>query len=158
MKENINKLKKFLIEAKQKTYASNDSTYKRKLHDGSILFEYENKDLIYRDLYKGSSPFIGRETVSHGGEVIWEMFYYGFIIDERQNPNKEEIYRFLKKALLQMEEKFPYREKDSFSCVDMEGFLYKTEVDKFKGSFHGVECIYYNDTRVYKAYYRGGVV
>lgn len=158
MKENINKLKKFLVEAKQKTYASNDSAYKRKLHDGSILFEYKDKDLVYRDYYKGSNPFIGRETVSHGGEVLWEMFYYGFIIDERQNPNKEEIYRFLKKALSQMEEKFPYRGRDSYSSVDMEGFLYKTEFNESKDSFNGIEYIYYNGVCVYKAYYRGGMI
>ena len=50
---NIKQLSKFLVKAKINTYASSGEGGEKTLSDGSKEFEFEEKELKYRDRYFG---------------------------------------------------------------------------------------------------------
>ena len=78
---------------------------------------------------------------------------YGSVLNNKENVDT--IYNFLKKALMEITENTPYRGKSFYSDGD---FSYKNKLNETDNSFYGTEFIYFRDTCVYKAYYRGGLV
>ena len=105
-------LTKFLVQAKINTYASNGEGGEEVLSDGSKELKFKEKGFKYRDRYFGTNPFIGEEIVWNEEDRIWGMNYYGTVFSGEVSI--EEIYEFLKKAMLRVSEARPFRGPDNF--------------------------------------------
>ena len=144
------KLNKFLLKAKKDSYASGKKP--NKLDDRCEEFFYTEKNLLYRDRYFRSNPFIGEEIVFNNGEAIWGMNYYGSAYD---NVKTDDVYKFLQKALKNIEEEHPFRGPLNFREGD---FKYVNKVNGSIKKFSGLELIFYKEREVYKLYYHGGLI
>ena len=147
----MEKLAKFLVQAKTNTYASGDEGVERELPDSCKELIYDKGDFKYRDRYFGHNPFVGEEIVWRGNEVIWGMNYYGTVLSNKIST--KEVYEFLKKAMQQVSKERPFRGPENFNEVDFE------YVDKSYGDikmFHGTETILFKEQEVYRLYYHGG--
>jgi hypothetical protein len=160
MKINMEKLKKFLQEAKKSTYASGNSPKKRE--DGAKVFKFVNSDFEgfeYEDAYFGGERFAGQEIVKQNGILIWSMVYSGGII--KNILNKDILYnRFLKTFLLKMDN-IPARGEDSQigknghnKVIYHNPHTGKKDMQHFKGR----EFISYNGEIVYELFYSGGII
>ncbi|PIR98275.1 MAG: XRE family transcriptional regulator [Candidatus Colwellbacteria bacterium CG10_big_fil_rev_8_21_14_0_10_42_22] len=148
----MEKLSKFLVQAKVATYAS-DSGKKRILDDGGTELTYQEGDLLYRDRYYGSHTFLGEEVVFENGEKKWGMNYYGIILND--NISVDEFTDFLKKAMRQVSEERPFRGPAHFE----EGnYTYKDKSDGDINHFSGIEKILIKGEEVYRLYYHGGLI
>jgi len=145
-------LNKFLSRAKKNTYASK---YRKVLilEDGSKELIYEEGEFRYRDKYFGFNPFSGQEIVWKNKKVVWTMNYRGQI--SGNDTFAKEIYNFLKKCLLLVEEDLPLRGPMNHE----EGsFTYENETDGNVKNFSGNEWISFADEVVYTLEYHGGIV
>lgn len=148
-------LSKFLVRAKKKTYASNNSL-ERILEDGAreLLYEEEIEEgakCTYRDRYFGLNPFIGEEIVSVNGKPIWGMNYYGSCI----NFDSKRAYGFLKRMLRRVGKNKPFRGPE---WVKNGNYEYFNSVTGSLGKFKGEEKILFKGQLVYLAYYHGGFI
>ncbi|MDP2632353.1 MAG: DUF5680 domain-containing protein [Candidatus Curtissbacteria bacterium] len=144
---------RFLIESKEKGYASQDESFWKKEKDESTSIEFESGDWSFHDNYFGGEPYGGRQVVFYRGKPIWMNVYYGQVDKEVQNL--KEIYAFLKKALLFPREKFPLRGKDNFTEGD---YKYRSSLKGNISNFTVQEKIYYRGRKIYGAVFYGGYV
>ncbi|MEY9185847.1 hypothetical protein ABIG06_007401 [Bradyrhizobium sp. USDA 326] len=131
----------FLVEAKRRTYAGldDDATMATPLLAGSKQLEHRAPPYAYRDIYFGMAFFVGQETVSRDGRVIWSMSYSGGVHAEiRDRDAFLEIYKFLRQALLGVGVDEPYRGPRLF---EQAGMIYRNEIEGALDRFHGVEII-----------------
>lgn len=141
----------FLIEAKKNTYAA--SRMSDKLNkDGSCELIFEKGNYKYVDKYYGYNPFSGQEVIFENNKFFWTLNYYGFI--ENHLVSEKEIYSFLKKALLKVEERFPFRGPNYYKENDLEYFL---DVKGNLERFIGVERIEYKGESIYQGNFHGGI-
>jgi len=151
---NIEKLNKFLVKAKKNTYASGSGGGEKTLReDGCKELIYSQKPLVYRDRYFGASCFVGEEIIFENSQAIWGMNYHGEILDKKIKD--EDIVPFLKKALSQVEKKFPFRGPKK---MQEHNKIYKNSARGNISSFTGREEIYFNGKKVYQLYYHGGFI
>lgn len=151
---NLEELSEFLVKAKANTYASKES--KRKiLEDGTKEFTFKNGLYKYRDRYLGFDPFIGEEIVWYDKEAIWGMNYYGRIVSPN-NISSEEIYGFLRKALMRVKKFAPFRGLPLF--VE-NNFKYANKWEGDITKFKGEENIFSDlKNKVYTLGYQGGLI
>lgn len=106
----MQRLAKFLVEAKKNTYASANKMNidpERPLHDE---LEYSDGEFYYRDSYVGFFQAPGMEEVRLGkeGKTIWTMAYSGGMLPKYQGKLDilfaKKAFGFLKKALGLVEE------------------------------------------------------
>lgn len=142
----------FLIEAKKNTYASFKMVEKINKDDSRELL-YEVGKYKYVDRYYGFNPFIGQEIVFKDESFFWGLNYYGYI--ENHLVSEKEIYSFLKKALLKVESRFPFRGPNIYKEGDYEYFS-DTSGDLEK--FIGKERIEFKGKTIYVGFYHGGLV
>ncbi len=74
-------LRRFLMRAKQRTYASGQNTAppsRPQSHD----FRYSEQDYLYIDTYLGSRNFTGEEAVWISDTPVWALNYYGISLDD----------------------------------------------------------------------------
>lgn len=145
-------IKKFIIEAKSKTYANPDSK-PNILPDNRKQFVVENGKYKYLDTYAGSNLFSGEEIIYYQDKPIWIMNYYGLVLDS--NISSENIYTFLKKCLSNTPNDFPVRGPQFFEDGD---FKYELKITGNLEYFHGKEYIYLNDREIYKLILHGGII
>jgi hypothetical protein len=140
-------LHKFLVKAKQNTYASGEPG--KKLADGTETFEFLEGSMRYKDQFMGGRAFIGQELVWQDERLVWGMNYYGAVTADAP----PELGDFLKKALRQVMENRPYRGPHTLLENDFE------YLDDSQGDIHafaGVEIIMHGGTEVYRLVYHGG--
>lgn len=142
----------FLILAKKETYASS-KIVSRLTKDGAKELIFEKDNYKYIDRYYGYNPFSGQEIVSHDNKVIWSMNYYGLV--DSLEPLEKDVYSFLKLALLEVEEIFPFRGPNYFK---KDGFEYFLDTNGDLKHFVGKEYITYNNETIYVCNYHGGVI
>ena len=142
-------LAQFLVEAKKKTYASEEAN-KKINEDGSNELLFRKDNLIYKDKYYGADPFIGEEVVLEDNKVIWVMNYYGEVISS--DADVKNVYAFLKKAMSQVNEDKPFRGPAEYTEGDYK-YLNSNEGDI--NNFSGSEKIFYKNKNVYKLIYHG---
>lgn len=150
----------FLKKAKQETYANNAKKPPR--IEGCKEYIYQDDGpWHYRDYYAGSSLFGGMELVRFNNQPIWMMSYYGGILKStlsHPTTNKiteQEIFGFLKKALLLCPSKLPLRGPEEF----FEGsWCYKNMPQGSITNFFGHEIITCDNVIVYEQRYVGGVL
>ena len=150
----MRELAKFLVSAKQSTYASQGEGGERlNVVSGGREFLHCEDDWQYQDVYWGTSPFCGRELVRHRSHLVWAMTYYGAVIDTNASPS--EVYRFLKSALIRVKEDRPFRGPESFS--EGEWSYTNTSTGTWE-RFNGEETIFSSGRRVYSLHYSGGIM
>lgn len=142
---------KFIVEAKQNTYASGNKPVK--IDDNFDEFVYEKGIYRYRDRFFGSNPFIGQEIVFGSELPIWGMNYFGKLAHPK--VDSVSIYNFLRKALMEVDEEFPVRGPNRFSIRDLE---YRNEPAGDLEDFVGSEYIWYDNETIYTLVYSGGLI
>lgn len=148
--------KKFIVEAKQSTYASGgNKTQVTPVLSGSHQLEFRKGPFFYRDIYYGGDFFAGQETVYHNIQPIWAMSYSGGINDLVELSQRLEIYDFLKSALREIKPSAPYRGPDELLSGD---YHYTNHVLGQISRFSGVESISYKNQHIYQLHYSGGVL
>ena len=146
-------LKKFLVKAKNSTYATTGESEEIILEDGSKELTYKEKGFYYRDRYLGHNPFVGEEIVWKDKNIIWAMNYYGKVINKELST--KEIYSFLKDALKKVTKDLPFRGPKKF---EKNFFRYINHLEGDISNFFGKEEIYYKDKLIYFLHYHGGFI
>ena len=144
----------FILKAKLSGYASGGEGQEIKFDDGSIGFEIVSEGYRYLDRYNGFNPFAGSEQIfdSDNG-LIWVMNYFGQVLSS--GSDAKSIYSFLKEAMLQITIENPFRGPEKFEKLN---FRYENKQHGSLDRFHGIECIYENNEKVYVLYYHGGKI
>lgn len=148
------RLCKFLVAAKQSTYAAGEKAKKVVESDTSTTLVFEDSDYKYHDNYFGGEPFGGREVVFLQNKPIYIMTYYGLVNESVSDFNS--VYNVLQKALSLIPEDHPYRGPTEY----IEGnLIYKNTYTGEIDNFFGEETISLADGKeIYKARYVGGFV
>lgn len=147
------KLNEFLVKAKVNTYAKGGESDGIKAEDGGKELEYTEGEWKYRDKYFGFDPFVGQEIVYKDGKAVWVMNYCGKIL--KDIVPAEEIYNFLKKALLKPDKLIPLRGPEKF---EEENFEYHNVGGGDLDHFQHTEAIFYKGERVYELTCHGGEI
>lgn len=93
------RLEKFLLEARTKTYAAAIGKTEEPFLPGSVQYEYTDGDFSYRDVYYiGNGIFPGLETVFFQGMPIWSMSYFG----DFSKMTEEQADKMLRRALMDL--------------------------------------------------------
>jgi len=161
---NLLQLTKFLVKAKKNTYTIMNSN---KIKPERLKFNeiiYKENDFTYRDSYYGFFFAPGQEIVRYKMIPIWTMAYSGGML-KKYHPNKKndntkiefatEVFSFLKKVLLKVNVKLPYRGPINLIIGD---WIYKNKVKGTIEDFHGKEVIYFKNKIVFQQYYIGGLI
>lgn len=144
----------FLLQAKKSTYAKSGEAGEKKLKNGGRVFTYKVDGYTYVDTYFGYDPFFGQELVLENGKVIWVMNYWGKILSDIVSA--EEIYNFVRRALLHPDPLVPVRGPENFREGD---FSYSNiGGGTVENHFHHVEIIFYKRKKVYELSCHGGMV
>lgn len=148
---NDNLFVKFLIKAKQNTYAGGGFlSQPSRLNSKDLAFR--EGEWSYLDTYLGGFHFIGQEAVWHRQSPVWGMNYYGRMLVEKIPAGFGE---FLKTVLLQVTPEMPYRGPEELIGKD---YTYSCSVEGGLEWFHGHEFITMQGKRIYQLYFHGGEI
>ena len=146
-----NQFVKFLIKAKQNSYAGGGVlTQASRIASKDLAFR--EGDWSYLDSYLGDFHFIGEEAVWYDRKPIWGMNYYGRMLVEKIPPGFGE---FLKSALLQVTSEMPYRGPEELVGPV---FTYTCSVEGGLECFRGKEFITMQGKRIYQLFFHGGEI
>lgn len=144
-------LTEFILMARTKTYAG-DIGKVPSLVPGSTQYEYQEGDLLYRDIYNvGLAKFAGLETVYYGGSPIWTMSYYGNFAKMAE----ADMDRILRKALIENWSKTRLWSSFTYSMGE---YVYAIDASGTIDEMEGEETIERNGSCVYFFYYSGGLI
>ena len=147
------KLLKFLLKARTKTYAGEEGKVKP-VFKGSKQLEYREGDWFYRDVYYSEKRiFMGIEVVYYKNNPVFAMSYYGSFRGMRE----KEIDKILRKALTEKWQTTRIWKKVEWEKGD---YKYVCQPD-FEGSIEemaGSETIFKKGKEVYKFFYAGGLI
>lgn len=107
MEINLEELAEFLVKAKKATYAGNGREVNPE-RPGFTELEYMEGDWYYRDSYTGYYSGFGDEIVRFKNASKWAMSYR-WALPDWAKEDSEKIFSFLKKKLLLVEQKYPFR-------------------------------------------------
>ncbi len=148
---------KFLIEAKQQTYANENIEKVESSRKGSKDYEYTNGTFTYHDTYFGGIKFIGEEVIYSDSKIpIWAMNYYGVTLDE--NLSEETMDMALRPALMKVgedEKVLPVRGPSEFINGE---YIYKFTSNGNIEDFEGIEEIYKSKKLIYRLKCHGGII
>lgn len=148
---------KFLIEAKQQTYANANIERVKSSRTGSKDYEYSSGDFTYHDTYFGGIKFIGEEVIYLNSDTpLWAMNYYGVTLDEELS--EEAMDKALRPALMQVgtdEKVLPVRGPSEYKN---EEYTYKFFSSGTIENFEGTEEIYKDNKLIYKLKCHGGII
>jgi len=146
-------LREFLVKAKARGYATKGESDELELADGGKELSYHEGEYTYRDRYYGFNPFVGEEVVWQDGHVVWAMNYYGRVTGG--SISSIDVYRFLQKALREVEPDRPFRGPRTFADSQFE---YRDENEGDLEYFFGSERILRSGLEIYHLTYHGGRV
>lgn len=151
------KLVAFLLAAKRKTYAAqdSDSAVKNIALAGSKQLEYSTGDWLYRDIYFGAVQFTGQETIYYKDVPLWAMSYSGGMVGGHNSEEIQKTYGFLQDALRLVSDENPLRGPQEFSSGD---FTYHSCTQGALERFDGQEEIFIKDNLCFSLRYAGGRV
>jgi len=150
---NKEKLEKFLLKARTKTYVGKGGKVKS-VFGGSKQLEYQEGNWLYRDIYfNGPKIFMGIETVYFKEKAVFAMSYFG----DYSGMTEREIDKILRKALM-----VNWQVARTWKIVNWQenGYQYSC-VPAFKGSIEkmaGKEEILEKGKQVYQFFYAGGIL
>jgi hypothetical protein len=140
----------FLSEAKKQTYASLSGKVLSAL-SGAKEHEFIQGDYRYVDIYFGSLHFSGIEIVYVKDKPLWAMSYSGGVV--RHECKVENIYAFLRQALLLPEPSIPVRGPKHLAVGE---YTYGLSIDGTLEDFSGSEIIRESSEIVYSLHFAGG--
>jgi len=149
----IEELTGVIVAAKRATYVGGGRKVESS-RSGSHDLAWQEGIWSYRDSYFGGTDFLGQETVWRGGEPVWAMNYYGYIL----RPDLVDAQRAgetIKAALSAM-----YGEGRFLGGFEWTG-PHGRYVDGSTGDarhFHGREVILVGGTEAYALDYFGGLI
>lgn len=143
----------FLIEAKRHTCAAGLAVKVESLLAGGTQLEYRAGDWFYRDIYFGEEFFAGQEMVYYRNRPWWSMVYAGGV--KLEEPLPDQIYSFLRRALLMVDAQAPFRGPDSFEEGD---FRYACAWRGTIEWFEGMEVIFHRERIAYQLTFSGGMI
>ena len=147
----LSKFTKFLVKAKQNTYYSK-SKKEYPSRPTSNDYAFKMYDYYYLDSYLGNQSFIGEEIIWENEKVFWGMNYNGqLLVDEHPHG----FSNFLKEALKNVNEDSPFRGPKEFKQDD---FTYECSWDGDINFFSGTETVKYNDKKIFKLNFHGGLL
>ena len=156
METDLKELAKFLVKAKQNTYASGAEAD----GDGKLrIWKYSEGDYSYEDIFSSETEedkeFAGQELVEYKGNLAWAMGYNGGMIEHFFSEDfVKDTYIFLKAALKLLKEETPFRGPPRLKIGDFE---YLCCIDGDLANFTGREQIFYLGEKVYEVEFNGGV-
>lgn len=148
---NKERLIKFLIKARTKTYAGASGEIKSVFKDSKQL-EYTEKDWFYRDIYYvGDGIFAGLETVYYKEKPVFAMSYFGNF----KSMKEEEVDKVLRQALMENFDKTRLFYPVLWKFRD---YKYECNPDMTGGidEISGLESITKNGKQIYHFRYTGG--
>lgn len=152
MEINEKKLLPFIAQAHRHTYAAPPEIRKQfKLETpflpGHKCYYFKEKEWEYYDGYAGSEWAPGREVVLFQGKPVWAMSYQGKHNENYSNDFfQSEVFPFLKKALINMDDTMPFRGPKEFTDGD---FRYTFELKGDYQYFTGRESITHKGIEVF---------
>lgn len=158
---NMSQFAKFLVQAQKNTFAGGQENH---LSDGSTFAEYQDETFFFKDVWYGSSKFLGQQIMIYKptGEKFWGVGYWGIDLNkEMMNKGGND---FLKLALRNVPEEFPVRGPQSFHVHSYPDLFYNNNWScNFDGlgclsGFDGKDIIYKKDIRIFYLGYVGGFI
>ncbi len=148
-KINLDKIKQFIAQARENTYAGSGRESENTRLLGSSQYEFQKANLLYRDIYFGRGyHFIGQEVIYQDNKPIWSMVYMG-----KESP--KELTDFLKKALAELSDKCRLGEGCEF---EKGNYKYQDRGTGGLENFNGEEIILDRGKQVYSLKYMGGLL
>ncbi|HUX50841.1 MAG TPA: DUF5680 domain-containing protein [Spirochaetia bacterium] len=151
MIENRRELIRFIVEAKQNTYASGKNVVEPRTPE-THEYRFSDGDFLYSDTYYGGIQFLGQELVSVQGKTVLGMNYYGHTLSANLPGNFGE---FLKEALLKVPPFAPYRGPRYLRSGVLE---YSCSWEGDLEAFSGAEKISASGAAVYELHFHGGLI
>jgi hypothetical protein len=157
---NKESLLEFIAKAHKHTYAAPGHIrrqYKRKipLLPGHEDYDFEEGNWRYHDSYSGHFWAPGREVVFFQGTPVWSMAYQGMVRLNLTGKFIEQVYDFLKKALMKCDAKHPFRGPYLFEEGDFE---YSFRIKGDYRNFTGREAIKHKDEEAFFQNVIGGLI
>ena len=149
-------LKRFLVTAKQATYAATGGgAAVAPLLPDSKQLEFAEGELLYRDIYVGTNRFVGLETVYLAGRAIWAMSYAGGLSPDVPSTNVGTVYAFLRQALRTLPSEQPLRGPPLF---EQGALRYTCHCTGSISGFDGTETVSAGNASLYQLHFAGGLV
>ncbi|MBK6293137.1 MAG: hypothetical protein IPF55_01350 [Rhodoferax sp.] len=149
-------LKRFLVTAKQATYAATGGgAAVAPLLPDSKQLEFAEGELLYRDIYVGTNRFVGLETVYLAGRAIWAMSYAGGLSADVPTTDVGTVYAFLRQALRALPSEQPLRGPPLFEQGTMR---YTCQCIGSISGFSGIEAVSAGDSSLYQLHFAGGLI
>lgn len=139
---------RFLIKAKQSTYAAKGAEVKSS-RPASHDLRYSEGDLIYWDTYLGGDRFAGEEALWKRDIPFWAMNYAGRVLDDAFSGD------FLKEALLNVPFENPFRGPSLYRSGE---YTYHCSSTGDFSWFEGKEEIFNKRRKVYECRFHGGKI
>lgn len=149
-------LRSFLFKTNQNGYAGGAKEVAPQ-RPGFHEIEYKEGDWYFRDSYAGHYFAPGQEVVYLKDNPVWAMAYAGGMTFDKHGDNKLDklTYTFLRKALLAMDPKMPFRGPEHFEEGD---FCYYSELTGDIDDFAGNEYIEFKGEVVFSQNFIGGLI
>jgi hypothetical protein len=142
---------KFLIKAKQNTYAGSGFLSQASRMASKDL-AFRDGDWSYLDSYLGDFHFIGEEAVWYQQIPVWGLNYYGRMLVEKIPAGFGD---FLKSTLMQVSAEMPFRGPEELIGSN---FNYYCALEGGLECFRGREFITMKGKRIYQLYFHGGEI
>lgn len=153
----MEELNKFLYDANANGYASSNNKFLPPQRPGFSEIEYQKGDWLFHDSYTGHYFAPGQEVVYYKNKPVWTMAYSGGMSKQYQDDElfTKNTIVFLKKALLKMDPRLPFRGPKEFQYAD---WKYLSKVKGNTEDFIGNEKIYYQNELVFEQNFIGGII
>lgn len=142
----------FLLAARQYTVGAAATS----LVPDAQQVEYRQGIWLHRTTTLGTAAVVGQEIVYRQDHPVWGMGYAGGVLDLGDDPAQmEQVYAFLRAALLRATPMRPYRGPATWREGD---YVYRDQSQGTLRGFWGDERITYRARKVYELHYSGGIV
>lgn len=153
----LDELNKFLFDANSNGYAGGGNEFTPPQRPGFDEIHYQKDEWLFHDSYAGHYFAPGQEIVYFKNKPVWAMAYAGGMKFEYHGDEDftRNTFIFLKKALMAMDPKKPFRGPEKFEYAD---WRYVSSITGDTKDFTGNEKIYYQNKLVFEQNFIGGVI
>jgi hypothetical protein len=156
----LEELAKFLVKGKRNGYAASGKEFSSR-GPGFTELRYSEGNWDYVDGYVGFNLSLGQgqEIVRFKKYPVWAMAYHGGMLPGHDTIETfaEKTFKFLKKALMLVEESKPFRGPELYDPEDVR-FRYVNLSEGDIKNFKGTECVFHTGYAVHKIDYLGGLM
>jgi hypothetical protein len=146
----------FIAKAHRNTYAAPKEIRKRSRMEipflpGHKCYLFEDGEWKYYDGYAGEDWAPGREVVLYKGQPIWSMSYQGRFTASFGNGEffGDSTFKFLRQALMNFDDKMPFRGPSTFESLDFKLFRYNFKMNGDYEYFTGKEEVSFDNDVIF---------